>query len=154
MHPGRSAVRLPMCLAAGLLPVAALNATIAASPAAEAARAVPPGEARVPVLAWQACGAGFQCATARVPLDWRHPRGPLISIAVIRHLATDPAHAMSRELGRARLLTIDGYGHTELANLSSCAARYETRYLIEGAPPPGTVCRQNATPFPAAASRR
>jgi pimeloyl-ACP methyl ester carboxylesterase len=45
---------------------------------------------RIPVLNWHACDGGFQCATARVPLDYRHPRGTLISIAVIRHLATGP----------------------------------------------------------------
>jgi pimeloyl-ACP methyl ester carboxylesterase len=45
---------------------------------------------RVPVLLWHACNGGFQCATARMPLDYRHPRGTLISIAVIRHLATRP----------------------------------------------------------------
>jgi pimeloyl-ACP methyl ester carboxylesterase len=57
--------------------------------------------------------------------------------------------AMSRDLSRARLLTIDGYGHTEAGNLSTCATNYEIRYLLTGAlPPPRTVCRENATPFP------
>jgi pimeloyl-ACP methyl ester carboxylesterase len=50
--------------------------------------------ARVPVLHWRACDDGFQCATARVPLDYRHPRGATISIAVVRHQATDPAHRL------------------------------------------------------------
>ena len=50
--------------------------------------------ARVPVLHWRACDDGFQCATARVPLDYRHPRGTAISIAVVRHRATDPAHRL------------------------------------------------------------
>ena len=57
--------------------------------------------------------------------------------------------AMSRDLARARLLTVDGYGHTEFANPSTCATDYEIRYLLTGAlPPPRTVCEQNATPFP------
>jgi pimeloyl-ACP methyl ester carboxylesterase len=57
--------------------------------------------------------------------------------------------AMTRDLARARLLTVDGYGHTEAANPSTCATRYEIRYLFTGAlPPPGTVCQQDATPFP------
>jgi pimeloyl-ACP methyl ester carboxylesterase len=57
--------------------------------------------------------------------------------------------AMSRDLARARLLTVDGYGHTEAGNLSSCATDYEIRYLLTGAlPPPRTVCEENATPFP------
>jgi pimeloyl-ACP methyl ester carboxylesterase len=57
--------------------------------------------------------------------------------------------AMSRDLARARLLTVDGYGHSEAGNPSACATDYEIRYLLTGAlPPPRTVCKENATPFP------
>jgi pimeloyl-ACP methyl ester carboxylesterase len=60
--------------------------------------------------------------------------------------------ALSHELARARLLTVDGYGHTEQSNPSSCAEAFGIRYLLSGAlPPKGTVCPQNATPFPAGA---
>jgi hypothetical protein len=59
---------------------------------------------------------------------------------------------MSRDLARARLLTVQGYGHTEFTNPSACAARYEVRYLTTGAlPPAGTACRQDAIPFGTAA---
>lgn len=55
----------------------------------------------VPRLVWRACTGrgekGFQCARARVPLDYRHPRGATIELAVIRHRASDPA----RRLGTA-----------------------------------------------------
>ncbi|MBV9451306.1 MAG: alpha/beta fold hydrolase [Streptosporangiaceae bacterium] len=57
---------------------------IAASASASASPAVP-------ALAWQPCDSGFECATARVPLDYNDPHGRMIDIAVIRHLATDPA---------------------------------------------------------------
>jgi hypothetical protein len=67
-------------LAAALVPVTAISA------------ASRPATAPVPVLSWRPCDGGFQCANARVPLDYRHPRGATISIAVIRHRATDPAH--------------------------------------------------------------
>jgi pimeloyl-ACP methyl ester carboxylesterase len=57
--------------------------------------------------------------------------------------------AMSRDLARARLLTVDGYGHSEASNPSACATDYEIRYLLTGAlPPPRTVCKENAAPFP------
>ena len=57
--------------------------------------------------------------------------------------------AMSRDLAHARLLTVDGYGHTEASNPSTCATNNEIRYLLTGAlPPPRTVCKQNGTPFP------
>ena len=51
------------------------------------------------------------------------------------------AVAMATELARARLLTVDGYGHTVLLNPSPCAAQYEIDYLVDGTlPPQGTVC--------------
>lgn len=91
---GRRRLLLP-ALAAGLL-VAGLAAAgtvpataraAATGPGTAAAQVAPP----VPVLDWRSCDGGFQCATARVPLDYRHPRGTAISIAVVRHLASDPA---------------------------------------------------------------
>ena len=33
-----------------------------------------------------------QCGTLRVPVDWSHPKGPKINVAVARHPADDPAH--------------------------------------------------------------
>ena len=52
-----------------------------------------PAAAPVPNLSWHPCPKkGFQCATARVPLDYSHPQGRTIHLAVIRHRATDPAH--------------------------------------------------------------
>jgi hypothetical protein len=47
---------------------------------------------RVPRLNWAPCDDGFQCATARVPVDYQHPDGATVSIAVVRHLATGHAH--------------------------------------------------------------
>jgi hypothetical protein len=49
----------------------------------------------VPALVWVDCGAGLQCATARVPLDYDNPNGPRISLALIRLPAGDP----SRRIG-------------------------------------------------------
>jgi pimeloyl-ACP methyl ester carboxylesterase len=75
--------------------IAAAAASLVLS-SAMPATAAPSAGARVPVplLTWQACTspaqAGFQCATARVPLDYRYPTGATIEIAVIRHLATGP----------------------------------------------------------------
>ncbi len=58
------------------------------------------------------------------------------------------AVAMTRELGRARLLTVDGYGHTALINPSACVKRHEARYLVSGVlPPKGSRCAQDGTPF-------
>ncbi|MEV6953468.1 alpha/beta hydrolase [Streptomyces sp. NPDC051183] len=58
------------------------------------------------------------------------------------------AEAMTRELADARLLTLEGYGHTALLNPSACVNRYAVRYLTTGAlPPVGATCRQDAPPF-------
>jgi pimeloyl-ACP methyl ester carboxylesterase len=43
-------------------------------------------------LSWRDCGGGFQCSTLQVPLDYAHPAGEAIGIAVIRRPAGDPAH--------------------------------------------------------------
>ena len=58
------------------------------------------------------------------------------------------AVAMAQKLGRARLLTMDGYGHTALINPSACVNRYESRYFVSGVlPPKGSRCAQDAAPF-------
>jgi len=50
-------------------------------------------------------------------------------------------------LGRGRLLTVAGWGHTSLF-LSSCADAYVSRYLLTGrVPPKGTVCDVDVVPF-------
>src|SRR5580693_1200405 len=88
-----AAVAAAGLLASASTPARALQAVsqTAVSRTAVSQRA---GPALVPVLRWRACDDGFQCATARVPLDYRHPRGAAISIAVVRHRATDPAHRL------------------------------------------------------------
>jgi pimeloyl-ACP methyl ester carboxylesterase len=63
--------------------------------------------------------------------------------------------AMARDLARARLLTVRGYGHTEISNPSRCAMKYELSYLQTGAlPKVGTVCQQDAKPFSALPAHR
>ncbi|MBE1585930.1 alpha/beta hydrolase [Nonomuraea angiospora] len=46
-------------------------------------------------LSWSGCGAGFQCATLKVPRDYAHPEGHQLRIAVIRL----PANDGSRRIG-------------------------------------------------------
>jgi pimeloyl-ACP methyl ester carboxylesterase len=70
-----------VCAALGLVAMPAASAT----PAATAAPAVPQ-------LDWQPCEPGFFCATATVPMDYAHPAGATIQLAVIKHPATDSAH--------------------------------------------------------------
>ncbi|MBP2329007.1 hypothetical protein JOF56_009392 [Kibdelosporangium banguiense] len=56
-----------------------------------------PDRAATPVLDWAPCPAGSgppsaKCATARVPLSYRDPAGPQISLALTKRPATDPQH--------------------------------------------------------------
>ncbi|SEO79033.1 alpha/beta hydrolase [Amycolatopsis saalfeldensis] len=80
---------LPAALAA-----AAVMASVAAVTAAVAANAEPAGPPQAPV-AWGACPKGtdpaLQCATLPVPLDYRHPEGRKIDLAISRLPSKDPA---------------------------------------------------------------
>jgi pimeloyl-ACP methyl ester carboxylesterase len=81
----------------------------------------------------------------------RRTASPILVIGVTGDPATpyQGSVAMSRDLARARLLTVDGFGHTEFANPSTCATNAEIDYLTAGTlPPAGTVCQQDGTPFP------
>jgi pimeloyl-ACP methyl ester carboxylesterase len=52
-----------------------------------------PGAAVGAPIDWGPCkppGPRLQCARVRVPLDWDHPNGRKIHLAVIRHLASKP----------------------------------------------------------------
>lgn len=113
-----------------------------------------------PPLAWQTepCAAWPAAAAQdRYAGPWNRPTASAI---LVMGNTGDPitsyqsSVAMSRDLTRARLLTIRGYGHTEFANPSTCATSYEIRYLLTGKlPPVGTSCPQNAAPFPSPATK-
>jgi pimeloyl-ACP methyl ester carboxylesterase len=89
VSPGR---RLPLGrrLPSGWRALATLTVAVAAligcssAPAAISWRSCPPASA--------AAQAGFSCATVRVPLQYQHPGGPTIKLAVVRHAAAGPAH--------------------------------------------------------------
>ena len=58
------------------------------------------------------------------------------------------ARRVERTLGSARLLTIEGAGHTQATIDSPCADRAIERYLIAGElPAPGAVCADQPDPF-------
>ncbi|MGR4884900.1 alpha/beta fold hydrolase [Streptomyces sp. LARHCF249] len=67
----------------------AVSAVLGVAPARAAAAL---GGPSVPVLVWGPCDGsrdGFECATARVPLDYRQPTGRTVPLAVTRRLASD-----------------------------------------------------------------
>jgi pimeloyl-ACP methyl ester carboxylesterase len=97
------------------------------------------------------CGSWPATAAERYAGPWdRRTHNPVLVIGNTYDPNTPyrGARAMTRQLSRARLLTVDGYGHTELLNPSSCANRYASRYLIARVlPPKGTRCKQDQAPF-------
>jgi pimeloyl-ACP methyl ester carboxylesterase len=82
---------------------------------------------------------------------WNRPTAnPILVINPTFDPATSfhDAEAMVRELADARLLTLEGYGHTALGNPSTCINEHASRYLIEGTlPPVGATCQQDIPPF-------
>jgi len=64
-----------------------LGALLGPVTAASAQEAQPPP---VPVLDWESCEGGFECARALAPRDYRNPSGPRLSLALIRRPALDP----------------------------------------------------------------
>ncbi|HLI39695.1 MAG TPA: alpha/beta hydrolase, partial [Streptosporangiaceae bacterium] len=106
-----------------------------------------------PYVAWktESCARWPALDADRYTGPWNVPTArPLLLVGN----TTDPATpyqgslAMARDLARARLLTVDGWGHTEFLNPSSCAQGYESGYLIDGTlPPAGATCQPNQRPF-------
>jgi pimeloyl-ACP methyl ester carboxylesterase len=66
---------------------------VAASGLVSAGQSVTAGSVQYSID-WAPCPGSevTQCGTLRVPVDWSHPTGPKLSVAVARRPATDPAH--------------------------------------------------------------
>jgi pimeloyl-ACP methyl ester carboxylesterase len=82
---------------------------------------------------------------------WDRPTPPILVIGNTMDPSTPYSGSvtMARQLANARLLTVQGYGHTEFLNPSACAANYIVSYLLDGhLPPNGIVCQQDSIPFP------
>ncbi|MFR9752101.1 alpha/beta fold hydrolase [Nocardia sp. 004] len=105
-----------------------------------------------PYWVWivEACSTWPGRAAHRYAGPWDRSATPILTLNNIYDPATPyrSAQAMTRQLRNARLLTVDGYGHTVLLNPSSCASAIEANYIINGVlPPPGTICQPDTQPF-------
>jgi pimeloyl-ACP methyl ester carboxylesterase len=80
----------------------------------------------------------------------RDTASPILLVGVTTDPAT-PYHdavSTSHELDNARLLTLDGWGHTAFLQGSTCIDQYEIAYLIDGTlPARGTTCSPDSPPF-------
>ncbi|TMC01605.1 MAG: alpha/beta hydrolase [Chloroflexi bacterium] len=98
-----------------------------------------------PCAGWAARDAG------RFDGPWnRHTARPILLVGTTTD-PTTPYHdavSTSHELADARLLTLDGSGHTAFLQGSTCIDRAESAYLISGTlPDRGTTCTPDAPPF-------
>lgn len=85
------------------------------------------------------------------PFD-RPTAHPILVVNPVYDTATSyqAAEAMTKQLADARLLTLQGYGHTALLNPSTCVNDYVVRYLTTGVLPPAkATCEQDTPPFAA-----
>ncbi|MFE7777191.1 alpha/beta hydrolase [Streptomyces sp. NPDC057445] len=104
-------------------------------------------------VAWATEPCATWPATAADPYTgpWNRPTAhPVLVVNTTFDPATPYQGAvdMTRELADARLLTLNGYGHSALVNASTCVNDHESRYLIDGVlPPSGATCEQDTPPF-------
>ncbi|MGX1507024.1 UNVERIFIED_CONTAM: pimeloyl-ACP methyl ester carboxylesterase [Streptomyces graminofaciens] len=101
----------------------------------------------------EGCSTWPTVAADRYRGPWDRPTAHPVLVIGTRYDPSTPysaSQAMAEELADARLLTLDGHGHTALLNPSSCVQAHVSRYLLDGTLPPlGTTCRQDTPPFPA-----
>ena len=91
-RPGRRPVMLAAVIAAAVAIAGCTASGGGADPASSSASAAVPATARS-ALHWQSCsvqGASMQCASLQVPLDYAHPGGRKITLALSRVPATAP----------------------------------------------------------------
>ncbi|MFC8390351.1 alpha/beta hydrolase [Streptomyces sp. NPDC057238] len=122
--------------------------------ALEEAAAARAGDAgRFWTWAGEGCATWPTVAADRYRGPWNKPTAHPVLVVGTRYDPSTPysaSQAMAEELADARLLTVDGHGHTALLNPSSCVQDHESRYLIDGTlPPVGTTCLPDRPPFSA-----
>jgi pimeloyl-ACP methyl ester carboxylesterase len=106
-----------------------------------------------PWWSWTSVGCASWSASAadRYAGPWNRRTANPVLVVGNTHDPNTPhrgAVAMSRQLARARLLTLDGYGHTSHADPSACVFRAYVAYLVHlRLPPRGTVCQPDREPF-------
>ena len=106
--------------------------------------------------AWTWSGAACATWTLTDPNTYLGPFGRATSAPILvvgnRFDPATPyagAVATAQRFPGARLLTINGYGHTSGAAPSKCADAVVSAYLVRGKlPAAGAVCRQDIPPFP------
>ncbi|MCC9310506.1 alpha/beta hydrolase [Kitasatospora sp. RB6PN24] len=86
---------------------------------------------------WTSCGSGLQCGKLRVPLDYAHPDGDSLQLALIREPARDPAARVG-----SLVVNPGGPGESGVAMVKDSTARFDgplhDHFDIVGFDPRGT----------------
>src|SRR3954462_939026 len=85
-------VRLAAAALVGLLVATTFAVTPAGAGSPDPVATPLHGGPVVPDLRWVPCGAGLQCSSALVPVDYDAPRGAQLTLSLIRRRAGDPQH--------------------------------------------------------------
>jgi pimeloyl-ACP methyl ester carboxylesterase len=97
------------------------------------------------------CASWPAAAAQRYAGPWDRPTSaPILLLNTVADPATAYAGAVraQQRLHDARLVTIDGWGHTSFGQISTCAIQTTDRYLIDRvAPANGLHCAPDAGPF-------
>ena len=95
-------------------------------------------------ISWGKCyGGPFQCGTLQVPLDYAHPNGTAISLAVVRLPATDQAHRIGSLLLNPGGPGGSGVDYTVFAGPDLYTPEVRARFDLVGFDPRG-IARSTA----------
>ncbi len=105
-----------------------------------------------PMLRWTACQGGLRCATVRLPLDYDDPKGPTVSVALLKVPATDPARRMG-----SLFLNPGGPGGSgkdvAIRAVGFLSPSVRARFDLVGMDPRGTNDSTRVTCYPDAAAQ-
>jgi pimeloyl-ACP methyl ester carboxylesterase len=104
-----------------LVLVTVLGAACSSNTGLVARGRVPPATVAAGNVDWGDCGEGFECGSVHVPLDYSHPDGRKISLALIRKRAT----GMGRPVG-SLLMNPGGPGGSGVDFLRSSASDFSS----------------------------
>jgi pimeloyl-ACP methyl ester carboxylesterase len=101
------------------------------------------------------CGTWPVVTNERYAGPWDRRTSNTVLIVGTRYDPATPylfAQRATQQLGRARLLTLNGYGHTSILS-STCIDEKTNNYILTGAVPAArTVCQPDSLPFETAAA--
>jgi pimeloyl-ACP methyl ester carboxylesterase len=110
-----------------------------------------PGFGRLVVFDMEQCATWPAMHTDAYDGPWNLSRTPILVVNSLHDPATPiwGAREAVRELGNARLLTVNGDGHTSMfSEPSACRENAKLAYLVSGTlPAEGTVCEVDQLPF-------